>query len=130
MCLVSKWRFSKRAKKDIVCYKILEKMGEGYYTPYQDVKVDITKPLKAEGISLSFSNNTRHEKTKGYIHTISNLGLVKYYIEGMGCSHPIVFKCIIPKGTKYHKSRDDREYCSRKIIFDEQIQSYEIYNIH
>lgn len=130
MCLVSKWRFSKRAKKDIVCYKILERTGGEYYTPYLDTEVDITKPFKAKGISLSFNNNTRYEKTKGYIHTISDLGLIKHYIEGMSCSHPVVFKCIIPKGTRYHKSQNDNEYCSRKIIFDKQIQSYEIHNIH
>ena len=128
MCLVSKWRFPKRAKENIVCYKILEKMGEGYYTPYQDVKVDITKPLKAVGNSITFFDPL--EKRSGYIHTISDLSLIKYYINGMGCSHPIVFKCIIPKGTKYHKSQDDDEYCSKKIIFDKQIQSYEIHNIH
>ena len=59
MCLNSKWRFPKRAKKDIVCYKILEKVetdnDDEYYTPYQDTEVDITKPFKAKGISLSFS---------------------------------------------------------------------------
>lgn len=127
MCLISKWRFSKRAKKDIVCYKILEKMG-GYYTPYQNVKVDVTKPLKAVGDSITFFNP--FSKGSGYIHTISNLGLVKCYINGMGFSHPVIFKCIIPKGTKYHESQNDGEYCSRKIIFDRQIQSYEIYNIY
>ena len=128
MCLVSKWRFSKRAKKDIICYKILEKMEERYYTPYQNIKVDVTKPLKAVGNSITFLDPL--EKGSGYIHTISNLGLVKYYIEEMRCSHSVVFKCIIPKGTKYHKSQNDNEYCSRKIIFDKQIQSYEIHNIH
>lgn len=132
MCLVSKWRFPKRAKKDIVCYKILEKVktdnSDEYYTPYLDVKVDITKPLKALGNSITFIDPL--EKGSRYIHTISSLDLVNHYIWEMNCSRPVVFKCIIPKGTKYHKSLYNNEYCSRKIIFDREVQSYEIHNIH
>ena len=128
MCLVSKWRFSKKAKEDIVCYKILGKMGEGYYTPYQDVKVDVTKPLKAVGNSITFFDPL--EKRSGYIHTISSLEYIKMYLHDFDGIEFAVFKCIIPKGTKYHKSKDGTEYCSRKIIFDKQIQSYEIHNIH
>lgn len=134
MCLNSKWRFPKRAKKDIVCYKILEKVetdnGDEYYTPYQDTEVDITKPFKAKGISLSFSNNTRYEKTKGYIHTISSLEYIKTYLRGFGGIKFAIFKCHIPKGTKYHESIYDVEYCSRKIVFDREVQSYEIHDIH
>ena len=129
MCLNSKWRFPKRAKNDIVCYKILETdNGDEYYTPFLSTNVDITKPFKAEGISLSF--NTRYEKTTGYIHTVSSLECIRTYLRNIDCIKTVIFKCYIPKGTKYHKSLDNFEYCSRKIIFDKQVQSYEIYNIY
>lgn len=38
------------AEEDIICYKILKKDSEGYFTPYRDFAVDMdSKILKAEG---------------------------------------------------------------------------------
>ena len=129
MCLISKWRFAKKAKKDIVCYKVLDKMGDKYYTPYMDTIVDINRILKAKGFSFSFFDDPK-EKGKGYIHTYASLYYAKEHVSAMACKNPVVFKCIIPKGTKYHISKNCTEFCSKKIDFESQIPSYEIHNIY
>ena len=123
MCLTSTRRFAKRAKENIVCYKILLKDDEdNYFAPYRDNIVDINKPYKAKGISLSLLN--WNEKGKGYIHTLSCIPDKSWLSEW---DNPVVFRCIIPKGTKYHKGNYN-DYCSKKIIFKEKIPSYIIYN--
>lgn len=126
MCLKSKWRFPRRAKKDIVCYKILcREEGDNYYTPYTNFKVDINIPLKATESSLSKNG---YLKSIGYIHTYSSLEKaldeVLYFPSG------VIFKCIIPKGTKYHRSRTNIELCSKQIKFIHKLRPYELYNIH
>ena len=128
MCLTSKWRFAKKASHDIVCYKVLDKMGDEYYTPYMETIVDINRIFKAKGFSFSFLDPK--EKGKGYIHTYVTLHYAKEYVFEMACEKPVIFKCIIPKGTKYHISKDCIEFCSKKIDFKSQVPSYEIYNLH
>jgi len=128
MCLISKWRFAKKTSHDIVCYKVLDKWEDVYYTPYMGTIVDINRILKAQGSSFSFFEPK--EKGAGYIHTFVTLDCAKKYIFEMGCKNPVIFKCIIPKGTKYHISKDCIEFCSKKIDFKSQVPSYEIYNLH
>lgn len=128
MCLISKWRFPNKASKDIKCYKVLSKTFGEYYPPFFDEEpIDITIPFKAKGNSLSIINNK--EKGKGYIHVFSNIDSAKCFAHEELVDSTI-FECIIPKGTKYHMSKEGDQFCSKVIIFNKQIPSYEIYNIH
>lgn len=116
------------AKEDIICYKKLYLSSENtLVTPY--TKIVIPKkcvqknkrkriPFKAEILNkfefiwrhiLGFSNIV----TDGFIHTRSLT--VPYYELSHGDR---VFKCIIPKGTKYFIGKDD-DYASEQIIFVE-----------
>ena len=129
MCLISKWKFPRKASGNIECYKVLYKEGNKYITPYMDAEVDINKPLKAIGWGITFSNP--YEKTAGYIHTYTSLNVAKRLYTGiLKDLNIIIFKCIIPTGTKYHISTGGSEYCSKQIKFINQIPSYEIYSIH
>lgn len=110
MCLISKWRFPKKAKKDIVCYKVLKLSFDGkLYTPFMSKEVDTSKPLIAKGSSFSIFDPL--EKKGGYIHSCANCRS-EYANQ--------IWKCIIPKGTRYHEAFDGCEYCSRKLIFLER----------
>ncbi len=123
MCLVSKRRFPKKAKKDIICYKLLEKFEEKYYTPCRGIYVDINKELKAKGISLSIIEP--YEKGEGYIHSFRTLPhRDALESSGWNLSRISIFKCIIPKGTKYHIG-NNYDICSKKIIFKKLICSYQ-----
>lgn len=116
MCLLSKWRFPKKAKKDIICYKHLVCLYDDseqttFYTPIMYTEVDINKPLKAEGSSFTLSDG--HIKGEGYIHVYANAPHIL---------SPMVFKCIIPKGTYYHESFDGSTFCAKQIIFLKHIR--------
>lgn len=131
MCLISKWRFPRIAFRNIEYYKVLVNEEDEYITPYMDAEVDINKPLKAKGWSITFGVGDPYEKTTGYIHTYTSLNAVKrLYIGAFNNPTFVIFKCIIPIGTKYHISTEGLEYCSKQIKFINQIHSYEIYNIH
>lgn len=101
------------AEEDIVCYKILKKDSEGYFTPYRDFAVDMdSKILKAEGeIKVLHFLSAVPEKGKmiegGVIHTFELFEDADEEIFRSGATPGIyeIFKCIIPKGTKYYKGR-------------------------
>ena len=117
MCLISKWRFPKRAKKDIICYKVF--MNDSTFplrTPCMNERMYPCQIVYAHGSSLYLGRSKRQAriKTAGYIHVLSCPAvLVDAYC---------VYKCIIPKHTKYHESIDGNEYCAEKVyITDERI---------
>jgi hypothetical protein len=126
MCLISKWKFPRKASGNIECYKVLYKKGSEYITPFMDIEVDINKPLKARGWGITFSNP--YEKTAGYIHTYTSLASAKILFGPDPTT--VIFKCIIPTGTKYHISNVGSEYCSKQIKFISQVPSYEVHNIY
>lgn len=119
------------AEEDIVCYKQLYiNCFNEIITPYTEIPVptkciqkDKRKriPFKAEILNkfmfiwrhvLGFSNIV----TDGFIHTFSS----QHYCNcGWG---NCIFKCIIPKGTKYFISKDEGEYASEQIIFGERLK--------
>lgn len=119
------------AEEDIVCYKQLcvNRLNE-IVTPYEKIPVptkciqkNIKKriPFKAEILNkfefiwrhvLGFSNIV----TDGFIHTFSLSVPYRDLFYG-----DRVFKCIIPKGTKYFIG-EDNEYASEQIIFGEQLK--------
>ena len=119
------------AKEDIVCYKQLcVNVHNVIVTPITKVPIPrkcIQKnkkkriPFKAEPLNkfmfiwkhvFGFSN----EVTDGFIHTFSTEPLHYNYFW-----HGHVFKCIIPKGTKYFIG-DDKDYASEQIIFVDQLK--------
>ena len=119
------------AEEDIVCYKQLcTNRSNAIVTPYEKIPIPtkcIQKnkkkriPFKAEILNkfefiwrhvLGFSNIV----TDGFIHTFS-LSVSHQYLF---CSEH-VFRCIIPKGTKYFIGEGD-EYASEQIIFREQLK--------
>jgi hypothetical protein len=119
-------------EEDIVCYKQLYvNYKNEIVTPYTKILVPIkciqknTKkriPFKAEIVNkfkfiwrhvFGFSNVV----TDGFIHTFSSAP--PYYNLGWGDR---VFKCVIPKGTKYFIGECEDEYASEQIIFGERLK--------
>lgn len=110
MCLLSKWRFPKKAKKDIICYKVF--MNDPTFplrTPCMNEIMYPHQMVYAHGSSLylGHSKEKAHIKTAGYIHVLSfTVPIVDSYC---------IYKCIIPKDTRYHESICGDEYCAEKI---------------
>lgn len=121
----------KKAKEDIICYKIL-RVHCGYYlfTPYtvSEVPSQIYKgempmvgdPLKSRRFFRRIFHSDLIEE--GYIHT--------FRVEQ--CAHRVaewfakegikvrIFKCIIPKGTYYYQGTE-RDYASEQIIYKQEL---------
>jgi hypothetical protein len=115
-----------RAKSDIVCFKILIKTSDNrFITPVQRVEISPDclyhkQPLKASILSYFrfFKYHILGKRgivTDGFIHTHETLNLSIYTPE-----YYTIFKCVIPKGTRYYRGLSN-QYASRKIIFLEQL---------
>ena len=125
MCIRVKNIFPKKAKTDIVCYKILNKDMTAPYTGFQydfreykanglfslliDIKDSIIRKVH-EGFPICYWYSV------GLIHTYKDIPLITQ----SRCFKNLnrrVFKCIIPKGTYYYKSDDsfEFEYASRRL---------------
>lgn len=131
MCIKVENIFPKRAKTDIVCYKILNKDMTAPYTGFQydfreykanglfslltDIKDSIIQKVH-EGFPICYWYSV------GLIHTYKDIPLITStkYFKGLDRR---VFKCIIPKGTYYYESCDsfEFEYASRKLRIIEEV---------
>lgn len=128
MCLVKNKAFHPHnrpliADKDIICYKKLRQIEETVYvTPCTYIQVPIEciqdkVPFEAT-ILHKFSFIWRH--VFGFVDFVED-GFIHTYQEDNGRRNYEVFKCIIPKGTKYFVGIHG-DYASEQIIFAEQLK--------
>lgn len=126
------FRRIKKAKEDIVCYKILSIHCGNLFTPYTADKVpsQIYKgelPMVGDFSKIRrFFRRIFHDDfiEGGYIHTFRTkyrADLVDYFFMRNDVNTRI-FKCIIPKGTYYYQGSAE-DYASECIIFKELLAS-------
>ena len=135
MCLTTTQTDWLIAKKDIKCYKILERChnsynGRTYYkTPYTNVEVSDSilkgeEMFKAEG-TPAFRDHYYgcgiylHQIDKGAIHAYKTMNRANDYAS-YNCFR-VVFKCVIPKGTKYAVGMYD-DICAEQIKFVKKLK--------
>ena len=133
MCLQCKDNKFKIADKDIVCYKYVEYSNDTYHTPYKYVSIDNEiiegkKPFCAKGKTEIHKEDSVFTFEGGVIHTFNTLGAAEEVCKSFGdVEYNAIFKCIIPKGTKYVEGRFGTEfalvdsYASKEIIFNELV---------
>lgn len=130
MCIEVKNIFPKRAKTDIVCYKLLK---EDMTAPYTGFQYDF-KEYKANGLLILLKDikNFIIERPyflKGGLCYYYDIGLLHTYkkpalsfvINQCKYLKRRFFKCIIPKGTYYYESSDSDKYASRKLRIIEEL---------
>lgn len=147
MCLlVKKRRFQKelkfkKAKKDIVCYKVVKKnynefatnntiYSSPYSSPYLGFNIELNKHyenndrLALSGDRFYFDNYPKmFAVTSGVFHTFRKYNEAYQSLISMvggGRVKPYtmrILKAIIPKGTEYLVSKDKTEYGSKSIIY-------------
>ena len=132
MCLYSKQKRLKIAKKDIVCYKAFEATNDNsIVTPVLKIKPSIEelegkKPFKAVGrtgkykLFSGFFLDDMYEYGRGLIHTYID----KKHIP----TNPtfVIYKCRIPKFTRYVTGGG--EIAAKKIIIDEIVWDGRVWN--
>jgi hypothetical protein len=142
MCLLTSRKNGWIAVKDIICYKVLCKKNEEYYTPYVYKKLSPGEILGTRSFYdpetnadtrpfrnvFSDKNSERFLTGLGFIHTYKGLKSAKDLCHDLSLRHSynyVVFKCIIPVGTRYYKGRDEysgaHAYAAEEIKFVEKV---------
>lgn len=135
MCLYTKMICPQRARKDIICYKIVKKKkhktgDKKYRTPCQNYPIRLHQLIKAKeetiraekyrGMSILLQ-----EVEEGYIHCCTNVEYAKNWIKRnyrLFIHHRkqpyrwAIIRCVIHKGTLYYKSYDSNEICAKEIF--------------
>lgn len=137
MCLRVKWYapFSKVAKTDIECYKVLcmDKHGR-LFAPFMMTSYELGTETPKVSMNREWLN------IMSGVHTFISLDDVKQFLEKYSRSGTIpsadyvgVFKSTIPAGSTYYKgtfnSLDIGNYTSSSIIVDELVEAYEVYEV-
>ena len=119
MCLISNSDHHCVADRDLTCYKVYILINNWYKSPYQ--KADM--PKIGELATTSLEKPGSHLIEKGFhsfvsILDASNEAFSTTYIYK---HKSYVFKCTIPKDTKYYEGRFNSipSYCSESIIIEE-----------
>lgn len=118
MCLRTKEKDPFVATEDIVCYKCYFRTKNKFV--YKPICYPFTgrklvcfngRTVRAKGKKNIWKENGLYGIDVGFIHTYTIEQLYDLHMS----SRFAIWKAIIPKGTKYYKSIDGKEYCSEKI---------------
>ena len=119
MCLFSNFDHPSIADRDLTCYKVYVFINDQYKSPYQ--KADM--PKIGELATTSLQESGTYLVKKGFhsfvsILDASNEAFSTTYIYK---HKSYVFKCTIPKDTKYYEGRFNSipSYCSESIVIEE-----------
>lgn len=121
MCLYTREKLPRVAKRDIVCLKILNEESNGVYkTPYQGVRVQLNSKIEAspKRVDISFKDNDYLDNTvysvkEGAVHSVL---LDEDKCKGSRC----VKEAIIPKGTEYYLGCFGLEVASKELYITDK----------
>lgn len=131
MCLYSDTVRSKRAKEDIICYKVLlkNKRTGRLHSPYfRSYQWELNKEFVAEKANFV----TGATINDGYFHTFKNVETaidLAIHINANITTHvnltAFVYQCKIPAGTSYFTGEDcdlHKGYASKKLIIEKNYE--------
>jgi len=115
------------AKKDIPCWKVLDKLTGVYSSYYYNSKYRIGETYTTKKLGFSDFYQPATKKSAKQInqgrHSYSTLELAKLQYSYCSAENVRIVKCIIPKGASYYYNRDDRQYVSSAIKLIKEIRS-------
>ena len=116
MCLYTREKLPRVAKRDIVCLKILNEVSNGVYkTPYQGVEVSLNSKIKAspKKVEIGFCTNDNLENA---VYTINGGAIHSVLLDESRCRQSsCIKKAIIPKGTEYYLGCFGLEVASEEL---------------
>ena len=115
MCLFTRWKKPKTATKNIVVYKVLRTYSEYIESPYRGLIYNLkelyeTKLTKCKALG-GFGENI-FEVSHAFV---SKKPHCDFEI------HEKLYKCIIPKGSIYYISSDNKQIVANKIIIKRKL---------
>ena len=123
MCLTSFREKAYISDKDIICYKVLEIVGNNeFVTPVQRTPVKLGEEMVAEGIEgkmpvpvyykidegVMYATKKDYQIGEGFIHAYLKLPNSEYY-------NKVIVKCIIPAGTEFYLGNDKFSYRTKSL---------------
>ena len=125
MCLLVNTEY-KIAKEDIICYKVLYKSNYSgkLYSPYVTFWWELNKLTKADGKPyIHIIEGQKKKIMRGYFHTFKTIKGAKSLKECLCCCGVFIYKCVIPKGTKYWEGTFNgcKGFASKNLIIKEEI---------
>lgn len=131
MCLITTKDIPEIAQEDIVCYKLYKLRDNKLLSPYREVVApninEVTNTVLDRACVFNYKgNHVNYSVSRGF-HSYKNISNSKeelrFWIHFLAYSNVRIFKCIIPKGTKYYEGKfgDFPSYCSESIILKETI---------
>lgn len=117
MCLSTKWKKPKKAERNIIVYKILDK---DCISPYRGFIYNLGVKYNTDMKSCEdiFTDNIYVDD--GFHAFTSKRALLKSYIYEDSIS-TVAFKCIIPKGSSYYISSCKKQIVSDSIIIKRRL---------
>ena len=145
MCLYSKNNLPKVSKQDVVCYKVLKKnvsfdrdvpeMVIKISTPYENFpignntingKIEFCATGKKKVSDSIEHSGYKYEVGGGYIHTCKTKKDAQSIVEHLRWfildSNILVYKCVIPAGTRYFEGATNPEKANTRGYASEQIR--------
>jgi hypothetical protein len=133
MCFIVELKHSDHfiAKKDIVCYKILNEFCRHEWiddepktvfkivSPFKGFTYELNNLYKLFSPLMEINNGFSEHTIQEGFHSYTKLRIAKN-ITHSNCES--VFKCIIPKGSEYYVNDLYNEYVSNQIIIKEKIR--------
>lgn len=127
MCLLSNSKIPLIAKKDIICYKVLQRLSDNsYISPFRNVKYNINDfnyPLeKYNQNDYVYDYSGWYKIEQGFLHCFVSKNIhpndyVSSHIFLWAKIFPLyLFECYIPKGAKYFVSNCGKEICADKLF--------------
>ena len=115
----------KIANKDIVCYKIVDKLSKLYvnsrYTDYKYKLDELNKEINLVIIDEFKVNNVIVNESKissGYHSYISKERAIRFLKNIKAYDEEVIVKCIIPRNSYYYINKRHKEYVSSNIIIN------------
>lgn len=130
MCFYAKCNTPGRATKDIICYKVVERIytpQKGFRGPFYPFRYLPNIEYKADDFRRDLNSNVLAPVTKGGFYTFKSIKSAEKLKENISrfYLHPhyprlMIVECVIPKGSLYYTSIHDingygTEYCSKKL---------------
>ena len=131
MCLITTKDIPEIAQEDIVCYKLYKLRDNKLLSPYREVVApsinEVTNTVLDRACVFNYKGNRVNYSVSRGFHSYKNISNLKeelhFWTRFLAHSNVRIFKCIIPKGTKYYEGKfgDFPSYCSESIILKETI---------
>lgn len=121
MCLYTRWKKPKTAAENIVVYKILSVYSTHLASPYMNFVYDLHRLYETKFTKSKGCSGRGYYIYEGFHAYVSKKIASDADIDCSFSTCERVYKCIIPKGSTYYISSDNKEIVADKIVIKRKL---------